>query len=219
MSELGLPLDAARVRVAQLMRELGHAFVGNEIPTDDLQVMIAGLEELVRATENRAPRARRTTSQVAAQYKMEIPEEGRHVRHQLFSDSVVSGAANPLGLGAELWREGNHAFMEVTLGKAFEGAPGRSHGGVVAALIDETMGLANAINHTLAFTGQLNITYLAPTPVLRPITAEAWQRSVDGRKVWLDCEVRDGDTVVVKAESLFISVDPTHFLAGIVADD
>ena len=58
-----------------------------------------------------------------------------------FPDCVVSGMANPMGIGARLWREGEEAVCQVTLGPAFEGAPGRAHGGVVAALIDETMGL------------------------------------------------------------------------------
>jgi len=60
---------------------------------------------------------------------MAIPEVGKDERHQLFSDSIVTGAANPMGLGGYLWREGDVAVQEVTLGKAFEGAPGRAHGG------------------------------------------------------------------------------------------
>ena len=53
-----------------------------------------------------------------------------------------------MGLNASLWREGDVAVMEVTLGRAFEGAPGRAHGGIVAALLDETMGLVHVINES-----------------------------------------------------------------------
>ena len=73
--------------------------------------------------------------------------------------------------------------MEVSLGKAFEGAPGRAHGGIVAALIDETMGLVLAIHGLLAFTAQLDITFLSP----RRSTSPSWRRARlhanEGRKL------------------------------------
>ena len=123
------------------------------------------------------PRERTIPSGALANFKMAVPAEGQVERHQLFSDSIVSGGANPMGLGGYLWREGDVAVMEVTLGKAFEGAPGRAHGGIVAALIDETMGLVLAINEQLAFTAQLDITYVAPAPINEPIFARAWLKS------------------------------------------
>ena len=44
-----------------------------------------------------------------------------------------------------------------TLGPAFEGAPGRAHGGVVAAIIDETIGYVLPILGVLAYTANVNI--------------------------------------------------------------
>ena len=79
------------------------------------------------------------------------------------------GRANPMGIAARLWREGDEAVCQVTLGEAFEGAPGRAHGGVVAALIDETMGLVSRSPRTPAFTGRLTVTYRAPTPIGQPL--------------------------------------------------
>ena len=62
-------------------------------------------------------------------------------------------------------REGDEAVLTVTLGSAFEGAPGRAHGGVVATLIDEAMGMVLHIVGTPAFTGRLTVNYRAPTPL------------------------------------------------------
>jgi acyl-coenzyme A thioesterase PaaI-like protein len=107
----------------------------------------------------------------------------------------------------------------VTLGKAFEGAPGRAHGGIVAALIDETMGLVLAINDLFAFTAQLNITYVAPTPINEPISARAWLKEQNGRKLSIEARVEAGDNVIAKASALFISVDPQTFLEDLAILD
>jgi acyl-coenzyme A thioesterase PaaI-like protein len=148
---------------------------------------------------------------------MAVPQEGSVEKHQLFSDSVVSGGSNPMGLGGYLWREGDAAAMQVTLGKAFEGVPGRAHGGIVAALIDETMGLVLAVNDVLAFTVQLDITYLAPAPIDQAIIARAWLERRDGRKLFISARVQANDTDVASAKALFLAVDPARFLEGITA--
>jgi acyl-coenzyme A thioesterase PaaI-like protein len=153
-----------------------------------------------------------------ANFKMAVPREDSVERHQLFSDSFVSGLTNPLGLGASLRREGDVAVMDVTLGRAFEGAPGRAHGGVVAALIDETMGLVLAIHGVLAFTGQLDITYLAPTPIGEALCARAWLARHAHRKLFVEASVRANDVDVAKASALFIAVDPTKFLKHLVPE-
>ena len=201
-----------RVEAATRLRELGHEFVARDLTNDqfdDINDRLRGLLELVRAAQ---PRERTVPSGALANFKMAVPAEGQVERHQLFSDSIVSGGANPMGLGGYLWREGDVAVMEVTLGKAFEGAPGRAHGGIVAALIDETMGLVLAINEQLAFTAQLDITYVAPTPINEPILARAWLKEQDGRKLSIEATVEAGTTLIAKAKALFIAGDPTKFL-------
>ena len=200
-----------RAEVAAAMRDLGHEFVAHEMSDADLERFLFHLVAL-REIVDCAPVRSRVMPSSFAEFKMSVPEEGRHVRHQLFADSIVSGSANPMGLGATLWREGETSFMEVSLGKAFEGAPGRSHGGVVAALIDETMGLVLAIHDLLAFTGRLDITYHAPTPIDTPLIARATLERRNGRKLHLEASVKAHDVMVASATALFIAVDPTLFL-------
>src|SRR5665213_1230427 len=128
------------------------------------------------------------------------------------SPSRHNCAPRPMGLGAQLWRDGDAACMGVTLGQAFEGAPGRAHGGVVAALLDEVMGLMNMIHGTMAFTAQLDITYLAPTPVGEPIIARAWLARQDNRKQFVEATLHANDHLVASAKALFISIDRSAFL-------
>ena len=205
--------DELRTQVAGLMRELGHAFVAKDIDDDTLAAMRESLSEQIERLSSRPSRVRTRPEGGFAAFKMAVPEHGEGERRQLFADSIVSGGANPMGLGAWLWRDGDQAVMEANLGKAFEGAPQRAHGGIVAALIDETMGLVLAIHEALAFTVQLDITYLAPTPINETIYARAWLERKEGRKMFMRAEVTSGTATIAEASSLFIEVDPTKFLA------
>ena len=205
--------DELRAHVAGLLRELGHAYVGHALSDDQLRDLAESLRHHLERVEASPPRIRTRPEGGFATFKMSVPEHGQGERRQLFADSIVSGGANPMGLGAWLWRDGDQAVMEATLGKAFEGAPQRAHGGIVAALIDETMGLVLAIHEALAFTVQLDITYLAPTPINQTIYARAWLERKEGRKMFMRAEVTSGEATIAEASSLFIEVDPTRFLS------
>jgi acyl-coenzyme A thioesterase PaaI-like protein len=135
-------------------------------------------------------------------------------QRSVFPDCMVSGKANPMGMEADLSMEGEEAVMRVTLGAAFEGAPERAHGGVVAALLDETMGLVLSIAGSPAFTGRLSVTYRAPTPLGVPLTARARLARRSARKLTITAELRSGDTLLAEGEGLFITVDPSHFLGS-----
>jgi acyl-coenzyme A thioesterase PaaI-like protein len=86
------------------------------------------------------------------------------------------------------------------------------HGGVLAALIDEAMGLVVAMQRVLAFTAQLDISFRSPVPLLRPVTVRARLERRDGRKFTVAAVVTDGETVLSDATALFISVDPEKFV-------
>lgn len=209
-----------RASAAALMRELGHDFVTRQLDDDQLDglsLQLRDVIELVRSAPSRSAGAKREG--VSNFQRAAAATAGPDERHQLLSDSIVSGSANPMGLGAELWRDGDAAYMRVTLGKAFEGAPGRAHGGVLAALLDETMGLVNAMNSILAYTVQLDITYLAPAPINEPITAHAIATSHAGRKITVEGVIESADLVIARATGLFITVDPQTFMAQSSGDD
>ncbi len=199
--------DERRLEAAALLRELGHDFVSHTFSDDQIDELIAQLSAALTIVRNGEPRVRVLSSDRSG-FASAIPEGRPLEKTQLFLDSVVSGGANPMGLNADVWREGEVAVMEVTLGRAFEGAPGRAHGGVVAALLDETMGMVHFINEAFAYTGQLDIKYIAPTPIGEPITARAWLARRDGRKLYIDATLHAGDVALASAKALFITVNP-----------
>jgi len=208
-------IEDRRALAASALRDLGHEFISTELSEEQLERITRHAQDLLNELQQTQNRTREVPVGSLVQYKMAVPEDGSREKHQLFADSVVSGGANPMGLNATLWREGEVAFMEATFEKAFEGAPGRAHGGIVAALIDETMGLVMSIQGLVAFTVQLDVSYRAPTPVFRPIVSKGWLEKRDGRKLYINCEVTDGDVVCAEAKGIFVSVDPAKFLASI----
>jgi acyl-coenzyme A thioesterase PaaI-like protein len=203
----------ARLALAASLRRLGNALVAHQ-PDDDV------LEEVTRTVDAVAPlveagpaRPHAFSELRSAIFARPVGEGAASVPRNAFPDCVVSGRANPMGIDARLWREGDEAVCRVTLGAAFEGAPGRAHGGVVAALIDETMGLVMSISTTPAFTGRLTVTYRAPTPLGEPLEVRARLAGQDGRKITVTAELRSADRLLAQGEGLFIGVEPEHFFA------
>jgi acyl-coenzyme A thioesterase PaaI-like protein len=203
--------EELRIEAASLMRQLGHEFVGRTLSDHELEVLSNGVRGLLDDVGTAPPRVRELSRDRLEEFTLTIPTFDEIGERQLFSDSVVSGGANPMGLAAQLWRDGDVACMRVTLGKAFEGAPGRAHGGVVAALLDEVMGLMNVIHGAMAFTARLDINYVAPTPVGEPLLARAWLARHDSRKRFVEATLHADDVLIASAEALFITVDRAAF--------
>ena len=211
--------EEQRIVAASLMRELGHEFVARDLSDDQLDDLSVELRELLERVRDAALRVREFSRDRLEEFTLTIPTIDEIGQRQLFSDSVVAGAANPMGLGAQMWRDGDVACMRVTLGEAFEGAPGRAHGGVVAALLDEVMGLMNVIHGAMAFTAQLDITYHAPTPVGEPIVARAWLVRRDERKHFVEATLHADDLLVASAKALFIAMDRSTFLEQLLINE
>ena len=204
--------EEKRVATASSLRELGHEFVGRALSDEQLDDLREALRAPLERVRDAPLRVREFSRNGIEEFTLAIPTIDEAGQRQIFSDSFVAGATNPMGLNAQLWRDGDVACMRVTLGHAFEGAPGRAHGGVVAALLDEVMGLSNMIHGAMAFTAQLDITYLAPTPVGEPIVARAWLARRDDRKHFVEASLHADDVLIATAKALFITIDRATFL-------
>jgi acyl-coenzyme A thioesterase PaaI-like protein len=207
----------ARVRAATLLRELGHSFAAHDPDVAALDQLADRVAELIAELEATPERSRTWsvgTSDGPGDFRSRIPEFGTAELRPMLSDTLVIGGSNPMGLGAYLTRDGDQAVMQVTLGKSFEGAAGRAHGGILAALIDETMGLAVSMNGQMALTGRLEITYRGPAPIGVEIVSRAWVEGREGRKITVRGRIAAGEATVLEATGLFIAVDVDKVLAG-----
>lgn len=95
---------------------------------------------------------------------------------------------------------------EADLGNAYEGPPGKVHGGVSALLLDHFMGEAASRGHTqTAFTGTLTMRYEAPLP-LGKVTLEGELTRQEGRKIEVEATIADADGgVAIRAHGVFIT--------------
>jgi acyl-coenzyme A thioesterase PaaI-like protein len=100
--------------------------------------------------------------------------------------------------------EPGRAHADVTLGAAYEGPPGRVHGGVSALLLDHLMGETASAGFTRAtFTGTLTLRYRRGTP-LGPLRLEAHIDREEGRKVFVIASISDREGSTVEAEGIFV---------------
>ena len=124
-----------------------------------------------------------------------------------FDECFVSGQQNPMGIAIAVRREGEEAVASVQLGPAFEGAPGRSHGGIVAAVFDDVLGYLLTLHKQPGFTGELHVRYRAATPIGQPFEVRARVTSWEGRKISVSGEATSDGTVIATATATFIAID------------
>jgi acyl-coenzyme A thioesterase PaaI-like protein len=97
----------------------------------------------------------------------------------------IAGRSNPISPPAllEIDADARRVVGEVEFGRAFEGAPGCVHGGFVAAVLDEALGMACIFGGGPAMTAELTTRFLRHTPIEMPLKIEAklrHRRRLDG---------------------------------------
>jgi acyl-coenzyme A thioesterase PaaI-like protein len=202
------PEQHPRGRAAAALRRLGHVLMRHEADEQLLLQVAAAADRVADDVAAAPPRARDTAALKRRMFDAEVPDGGRMVH---FDECFVSGPWNPLGIAMQVRRDGDAAVATVSLGAAFEGAPGRSHGGIVAAIFDDVLGYLLSLHHVPAFTGELSVRYLAPTPLERPITFRAELVGREGRKLATRADAHAGGERIATATATFIAVDPARF--------
>jgi acyl-coenzyme A thioesterase PaaI-like protein len=197
------PDDELRARLGAALRRLGHQVVGRESTPDLLAETIAVVDALADRFAPGEPRSR-THGTANYDWGTPIPDGAVILTH---ADRPISGVASPWGCEVDGRRDGDEVVARFTLDSAHEGAPGRCHGGIVAALFDDVLGMLLQVHHIRAFTGELTVRYHAGTLLHRPLVMRGRVVSLEGRKLRLEGELHDGDTLVATAKALFITVE------------
>ena len=94
----------------------------------------------------------------------------------------------------------------IWFGPETEGPPGHSHGGAMAAVLDEVLGLAAWTADYAIVVGNLNISFRNLLPLGAVVTVESTVVSAQGRKVMVHGKICQGDTVFASAECLCITI-------------
>jgi len=103
----------------------------------------------------------------------------------------------------------------VWFGPVTEGPPAHAHGGSIAAVLDEVLGLAAwAAGHSIV-VGNLNVNFRQLLPIQTVVQVNTEIVSVQGRKVLVHGEIRSLDgTTYATGECLCITLKPEQINAG-----
>ena len=203
-------LTEARFDAADALRALANAFHAREVDDTTLEQVAVSARELTAALEQ-GPRRERVIPSFSEFGAAVAEPDPDGPRRQGMADRAVVGNANPFSVDVETAIHDEVAVAQVTFGAAFEGAPGRVHGGMVAAVLDDLAGYALAFEGEPGFTGTLEVMYRAPVPIEREIEFRTWVRGREGRKLFVEAEARLDERVLATAKLTMILVDHEHF--------
>ena len=198
-------------RLATALRRISALAVGQPLSDEELAVAAAELGALAERLESAAARSKRVRNEPGPQG---FP--GVHPQ-DYFPTSPMVGYANPIAPPLEVWAvtgEGGRREVRgrVTFDYQFEGPPTCVHGGVIAELFDEMLGLSNILAGVGAMTGTLTVRYRRPTPLLAPLDLAARHKGQDGRKIYAWGGIYHQGELTAEAEGVFIHVPPARML-------
>lgn len=99
-----------------------------------------------------------------------------------------------------------HLHARIWFGPETEGPPGHAHGGSVAAVMDEALGLAAWAAGYPIVVGNLNVSFRNLLPLQKVVTVESRVISAEGRKIMVHGKIFCGETLYAEAECLCITI-------------
>jgi acyl-coenzyme A thioesterase PaaI-like protein len=208
LTETPSPAAIAKRRLATAVRELAALTATSDAPEEALHELASSVESVVTRL---AAHPTRTFRDAFATCKTEED-------FAPFADrSLMTGLSNPFSPPLSLSMQGDKAVGQVRFGTTYEGIPGHVHGGMVAAVLDETLGYL-AVNHDIGgLTAVLTIRYRAPTPLGAALAIEANVVRIEGKKAFVEARIKAGDAITAEAEGVFVAVNRERMLAVIDA--
>lgn len=93
------------------------------------------------------------------------PAFDRGQRQPSSATCFVCGKENPRGLHVDFFDDGHCVWTELDTTEDHQGWPGVVHGGITAALLDETIGRVAFLHDRWVQTARLTLRFLKPAPV------------------------------------------------------
>ncbi|MCT7657179.1 PaaI family thioesterase [Mycobacterium deserti] len=118
-----------------------------------------------------------------------------------------------LGVHTETLRTDGVVISEVQCPRDHEGGRNVAHGGWTAGVLDEIVGHVLLWQGQLAVTGTLQVKFVKPVPVERPLIARAHVVRSEGRRVFVEAELKlaHPDVLVASAEAIMVRRPADHF--------
>ena len=145
----------------------------------------------------------RTIAAFAARSFVTNDPDGDRLRVRYAVRSAVvphASASLPAALRAEVW-----------FGPRSEGPPGHAHGGSVAAVLDEAMGLAVWLAHRPAVAAHIEVDFRHPVPLGTTARVETEPGEADDRKSAVTARLVGTDgTVFAESRGIFVLLSERH---------
>jgi len=125
-----------------------------------------------------------------------------------FHRCFVCGDRNPAGLAVRFWTDGEKVQTTFTPREPQMGYQGITHGGVLAALLDETMGWAPTLTcRRFCLSVEIRVQYIKPVPLGTEITVIGRVTSDRRRLFEVEGEILDAQgTVYARGAGRYVPV-------------
>ena len=100
----------------------------------------------------------------------------------------------------------SHLHARIWFGPETEGPPGHAHGGSIAAVMDEALGLAAWAAGYPIVVGNLNVSFRNLLPLKKVVTLESEVVSAEGRKIMVHGRLFCGETLFAEGQCLCITI-------------
>jgi uncharacterized protein (TIGR00369 family) len=137
-------------------------------------------------------------------------QSAQHISRMCF----VCGQDNDAGLHSHFFNlENGRVACQFTAREEHQGYPGRMHGGVIGAVLDELIGRVLQVTDPAAFavTIYLAVKYRKPVPLGQQVKAVAWATNETSRLLEGEAELYLADgSVAVQASARYLKIDVTR---------
>lgn len=186
----------AKRRVSQAIKQLTEALVTSSPNIETMNAIASQLEETAEEFRG-SPRI---------YGRFDWAASGEHgsfgqISHEL---NALAGLSNPLAPPVNSWLEGDIARGACQCGWSYEGPPGSVHGGYVAAIFDQFLGMAQILGGQPGMTGYLHVDYHRRTPLNTELTLKGTLVKVERRKTIMRGEMYAEGVMTASAEGLFV---------------
>ncbi len=193
MGERNQSLEALTVAV----RAVVDATMRTGLGPDELDAMAIRADELaadLRAVTDDDPRSARSHG------------VGLSDPRSLYATNPALGNCNPIAPEVEIEVNDDGSVRgTVRFGLAHIGPPGLAHGGVIASVLDQVLGIAGQAAGHPGMTVELSVRFRRPTPIERLLPFEARYVATTGRRIEAWGAIYNGEgAIAAEATAIFV---------------
>ena len=121
------------------------------------------------------------------------------------------GPDNPDGMKLQFFFDeaAHQAICHFTLDRRYQGPPKHAHGGIIAVILDEAMGKVNKLRNVIGLTKNMQIQYLKPVPLEKPLTVTAREEHITDREHTNAAEItNEKGELLARGSATFKLIDP-----------